>query len=73
MRIRAFSQPTVAVIIFTFFLNLFSIAKDKPLSRSVQWPIAGRNLSNSWDQPAEHLLDPANVKSLAPKWGVRHG
>jgi polyvinyl alcohol dehydrogenase (cytochrome) len=37
-------------------------------SRSGQWRIAGQNLSNTWSQPAEHSISPANVKGLAPKW-----
>ena len=35
---------------------------------SAQWRIAGKDLSNSWNQPAEHLISPANVHSLVPKW-----
>lgn len=37
-------------------------------SRSGQWRIAGQNLSNTWSQPAEHSINPSNVKGLAPKW-----
>ena len=37
-------------------------------SRSGQWRIAGQNLSNSWNQPTEHSISPANVKGLSPKW-----
>ena len=37
-------------------------------SRSGQWRIAGQNLSNSWSQPAEHSISPANVSTLTPKW-----
>ena len=68
MQKRILSQPTVAVIILTLFLALFSNSKDKPHFRSAQWPIAGQDLSNSWNQPAEHLINPANVHTLAPKW-----
>jgi len=68
MQKRILSQPTVAVIILTLFLALFSNSKDKPHFRSAQWPIAGQDLSNSWNQPAEHLINPANVQTLAPKW-----
>jgi len=38
------------------------------LSRSGQWRIAGQNLNNTWSQPAEHSISPANVKELKPKW-----
>jgi len=37
-------------------------------SKSGQWPIAGQNLSNTWSQPNEHSINPANVKGLTPKW-----
>src|SRR5207249_8110460 len=36
--------------------------------RSGQWRIAGQNLNNTWSQPAEHSISPANVKGLKPKW-----
>src|SRR5712671_6445171 len=41
---------------------------QSPESKSGQWPIAGQNLSNTWSQPAEHSINPANVKGLTPKW-----
>src|SRR4051812_14042167 len=68
MHKRALSQPIVAVLLITVFLALLSSAKDKPHFRSGQWRIAGQDLSNSWNQPAEHFLPPANVASLTPKW-----
>jgi polyvinyl alcohol dehydrogenase (cytochrome) len=37
-------------------------------SQSNQWSIAGQNLSNTWSQPGEHTINPANVNSLSPKW-----
>jgi polyvinyl alcohol dehydrogenase (cytochrome) len=37
-------------------------------SQSDQWRIAGQNLSNTWSQPAEHLISSANVNRLSPKW-----
>ncbi len=33
-----------------------------------QWRIAGQNLSNSWSQPAERTISPANVSGLTTKW-----
>src|ERR1700756_1678572 len=33
-----------------------------------QWRIAGQNLNNSWSQPAEHTINPANVSGLTQKW-----
>jgi len=33
-----------------------------------QWPSAGRDLANSWNQPNEITISPANVASLGVKW-----
>src|SRR5712671_1798937 len=41
---------------------------QSPESKSGHWPIAGQNLSNTWSQPNEHSISPANVKGLTPKW-----
>jgi polyvinyl alcohol dehydrogenase (cytochrome) len=41
---------------------------QSPDSQSGQWRIAGQNLGNTWNQPAEHLIGPNNVKGLSPKW-----
>src|SRR5712671_267746 len=41
---------------------------QSPESKSGQWRIAGQNLSNTWSQPNEHSISPANVKDLTPKW-----
>src|SRR6267143_4586163 len=44
-------------------------AQDRPHdSHSGEWHIAGQNLSNTWSQPAEHSISPANVNGLKPKW-----
>jgi len=37
-------------------------------SGSAQWPVAGQDLSNTRNQPAEHLIGPGNVNTLKPKW-----
>ena len=42
-------------------------------SRSDQWRIAGQNLNNTWSQPAEHTISPANVSGLTPKWEFTTG
>ena len=41
---------------------------QSPESKSGQWRIAGQNLNNTWSQPAEHTISPANVSGLTPKW-----
>src|SRR5260221_2779932 len=45
-----------------------SVQSQSPESKSGQWRIAGQNLSNTWSQPVEHSISPANVKELKPKW-----
>src|SRR5258708_9419158 len=45
-----------------------SVQSQSPESKSGQWRIAGQNLSNTWSQPAEHSINPANVKDLKPNW-----
>src|SRR5258705_748722 len=57
----------VALIGFLLLLGL-SAQNRSPEARSGQWRIAGQNLANTWNQPAEHLISPANVNNLSPKW-----
>src|SRR5947208_16987776 len=45
-----------------------SAQSQSPESKPGQWRIAGQNLNNTWSQPAEHSISPANVKELKPKW-----
>jgi polyvinyl alcohol dehydrogenase (cytochrome) len=41
---------------------------DRNDERSGQWPVAGQNLDGTRNQSAEHLINPSNVSTLAPKW-----
>src|SRR6267154_407497 len=50
-----------------------SAQSQSPESKSGQWRIAGQNLNNTWSQPAEHSISPANVKELKPKWAFTTG
>src|SRR6266481_10080751 len=45
-----------------------SAQNESPEPQSKQWQIAGQNLNNTWNQPAEHSISPANVSGLSPKW-----
>jgi len=45
-----------------------SVHSRPPRPRADQWPVAGQNLDDTWSQPAEHSISPANVKGLRPKW-----
>ena len=39
-----------------------------PSSGSGQWPMAGQNISDTHFQAAEHVISPANVSRLTPRW-----
>ena len=59
----------IGVLINTFLLVAALSAQTQPtVSLSGQWQIAGQNLNNTWSQPAEHSISPANVKDLKPGW-----
>ncbi len=64
---RDASLPKAALVVLLLVVAL-SARSQSDESRSGQWRIAGQNLSNSWSQPAEHSISPANVNGLAPKW-----
>jgi polyvinyl alcohol dehydrogenase (cytochrome) len=64
---RVASLPKAALIVLLLAVALGARSQSDE-SRSGQWRIAGQNLSNSWSQPAEHSISPANVNGLAPKW-----
>jgi polyvinyl alcohol dehydrogenase (cytochrome) len=60
--------PTVALSSVVFVASSLSAQGRPPDLQPDQWRIAGQNLSNTWSQPAEHQISPANVKNLTPKW-----
>src|ERR1700738_1578497 len=68
MKNRNVSLPKAASITVLLLVSALSGQGQSDESRSGQWRIAGQNLSNSWNQPAEHSVSPANVNGLAPKW-----
>src|SRR3954468_11227983 len=53
---------------FSTFADPPAAQSDSSRSPAGQWRIAGQNLSNTWSQPAEHRISPANVQDLTPKW-----
>ena len=65
---RDVSLPMAALIGVLLLVSALSAQSQSDRSRSGQWRIAGQNLNNTWSQPAEHSIDPANVKNLSPKW-----
>ena len=68
MKNRNASLLNAALITFLSSAVALSAQSRSPKSRSGQWRIAGQNLNNTWSQPAEHSISPANVKDLSPKW-----
>jgi len=68
MRNRNVSFPKAVLIIVLLSVSAVSGRGQSDESQSGQWRIAGQNLSNSWSQPAEHSINPANVNGLTPKW-----
>src|ERR1700726_4839682 len=68
MKNRNVSLPKAASITVLLLVSALSGQGQSDESRSGQWRIAGQNLSNSWSQPAEHSISPANVNGLTPKW-----
>ena len=57
-----------AALIGLFLVGALSAQSGSLGSPADQWSIAGQNLSNTWSQPAEHKISPANVQDLSPKW-----
>src|SRR5258708_23555073 len=60
--------PTTALISVLLSVSTLSAQNHSDISESGQWQIAGQDLANTWSQPAEHSISPANVKGLKPKW-----
>lgn len=65
---RNVSLPTKALIGVLLLVSALTAQSQSNLFRSGQWRIAGQNLNNSWSQPAEHSISPANVNNLRTKW-----
>jgi polyvinyl alcohol dehydrogenase (cytochrome) len=68
MKNRKVSLAKAVLISMLLSVVALSAQSRSPESRSSQWRIAGQNLNNSWSQPAEHSISPANVNALIPKW-----
>src|SRR6266436_1547564 len=68
MKNRDMLLARAALVSILLLVAGLSVQSQSPESKSGQWRIAGQNLSNTWSQPAEHSISPANVKELKPKW-----
>ena len=62
MKTRNVSLPMTASI------GVLLLASALTAQGQAQWPIAGRNLNNSRNQPEEHLITRYNAHTLSPKW-----
>jgi polyvinyl alcohol dehydrogenase (cytochrome) len=62
------SLPAMALATALLFASTLTAQNRSHEFRSGEWRIAGQNLSNTWSQPAEHTISPANVSGLTPKW-----
>src|SRR5229473_5336701 len=65
---RNVSLPKAALTAVLLLISALSAQGQSDVTESGQWRIAGQNLSNSWSQPAEHSISPANVNGLTQKW-----
>src|SRR6266478_962198 len=65
---RNVSLPKAALTAVLLLISALSAQGQSDVTESGQWRIAGQNLSNSWSQPAEHSISPANVNDLTQKW-----
>lgn len=52
---------------------MISAQTGTQIAGSGQWPFAGQNLGDTRSQSAEHLIGPANVNTLIPKWTFTTG
>jgi polyvinyl alcohol dehydrogenase (cytochrome) len=68
MKNRDVLLPKAALVSILLLVAGLSAQSQSPESKSGQWRIAGQNLNNSWSQPTEHSISPANVKELKLKW-----
>lgn len=65
---RNWSLPATALITVLLLVSALSAQNQSDVSRSAQSRRAGQSLNNSWSQPKEHRISPANVNHLSPKW-----
>ena len=68
MKNRDVLLANAALISILSLIAGLTAQSQSPESKTGQWRIAGQNLNNTWSQPAEHTISPANVSGLTPKW-----
>ena len=57
---------TLASILLS--VSALSAQRSSDQHQAADWHVAGQNLSNTWSQPREHSINPANANRLTPKW-----
>ena len=67
-RRKNWSLPTMVLTTVLLSASALGAQSRSPEGQSSQWRIAGQNLSNTWNQPAEHSINRANVSGLRPRW-----
>jgi len=65
---RKWSLCSITLVSALLAASMLSAQTTSKEQRPAGWRIAGQNLSNSWSQPRERSLSPANVHRLTPKW-----
>ena len=65
---RSVSLSKAALIAGVFLFSALGARGQSDDAPPGQWRIAGQNLNNSWSQPAERTISPANVNKLTQKW-----
>jgi len=68
MKNRDVLLANAALVSILSLVTGLTAQSQSPESKTGQWRIAGQNLNNTWSQPAEHTISPANVSGLTPKW-----
>jgi polyvinyl alcohol dehydrogenase (cytochrome) len=62
----------IAAVLLIGGLTLVTFSQDfrsdETRGEGGEWPMAGQNLDGTRSQPAEHIIGPSNVGTLAPKW-----
>src|SRR6266404_5701603 len=67
-RNRSWSLWAITLVSALLSVSALSAQTSSNEHRSANWRIAGQNLSNTWSQPRERSISPANVQNLKPKW-----
>src|SRR5258705_11831625 len=65
---RGVALAKAALISILLLVVALSARSRSPESEAGQWRVGRQNLSNTWNQPAEHSINVGKVKGLNAKW-----